>query len=149
MLKERPDVEVSEVRRRLRAAVEEARQSAAERRVRTDAAARDYEEFLTHRAVPVFHQLAAALTGEGHLFKVFTPAGSVRLASERSHEEFIEVALDDASDFPTVVGRTSRGRGRRMVSSERPVRDGVAIGDLTEEDVLDFLLKEITPFIER
>jgi hypothetical protein len=140
-------MEVSEVRRRLRAAVENARQTAVERRARTDGAARDYEEFLGQRAVPVFHQIATALTGEGHLFKVFTPAASVRLASDRSHEEFIELALDDSSDPPTVVGRTSRGRGRRMVSSERPVREQVAIADLTEEDVLSFLLQEITLFI--
>jgi hypothetical protein len=142
-------MEVSEVRRRLRAAVEDARREAAERRVRTDAASRAYEEFLGQRAVPLFHQFAAALTGEGHLFKVFTPAASVRLASERSHEEFIELALDDASDPPTVVGRTSRGRGRRMISSERPVRDGIAIADLTEDDVLAFLLTEITSLIDR
>ncbi len=142
-------MEVSEVRRRLRAAVEEARQSAAERRTRNDAAARDYEEFLGQRAVPVFHQLATALTGDGHLFKVFTPAGSVRLASERSHEEFIELVLDDSSDFPVVVGRTSRGRGRRMISAERPVRDRTPISELTEEDVLSFLLQEIPHFLER
>jgi hypothetical protein len=140
-------MEVSEVRRRLRAAVEEARQKAADRRARTDIAAKDYDEFLAQRAAPVFHQLAAALTAEGHLFKVFTPAASVRLASERSHEEFVEVALDDSANPPTVVGRTSRGRGRRMVSSERPVREGVPIADLTEEDVLSFLLEEIAPFI--
>lgn len=142
-------MEVSEVRRRLRTAVEEARAAAVERRARTDAAARDYEAFLEQRAVPVFHQMAAALTGEGHLFKVFTPAGSVRLASERSHEEFIELTLDDASDPPAVIGRTSRGRGRRMVSSERPVAPHVAVANLTEEHVLAFLLREIAPFIER
>lgn len=143
------DMEVSEVRRRLRAAVEEARKSAAERRGRSDDAARAYEEFLANRAVPVFHQFAAALTAEGHLFKVFTPLASVRLASERSHEAFIELALDEASDPPTVVGRTSRGRGRRMISSERPVREHAGVADLTEEDVLSFLLVEITYFIDR
>jgi hypothetical protein len=142
-------MEVSEVRRRLRAAVEAARHAAAERRTRAADAARDYEEFLGQRAVPVFHQFATALAGEGHLFKVFTPASSVRLASERSHEEFIEIVLDDSADLPVVLGRTSRGRGRRMISAERPVRDRAAIADLTEEDVLAFLLQEITPFIER
>jgi hypothetical protein len=142
-------MEVSEVRRRLRAAIEDARRGTAERRVRTDAAARAYEEFLARRAVPVFHQFATALTGEGHPFKVFTPAASVRLASERSQEDFIELALDDASNPPGVVGRISRGRGRRMISSERPVREGVAIADLTEEDVLAFLLQEIAALVER
>ena len=36
-----------------------------------------------------------------------------------------------------------------MISAERPVRDGVAIAELAEEDVLTFLLQGITPFIER
>jgi hypothetical protein len=142
-------MELSEVRRRLRAAVEEARRQAAERRARTDAGARAYAELLEQRAVPVFHQVASALAGEGHAFKVFTPAASVRLASQRSQEEFVELALDDTSDPPTAIGRTSRGRGRRLVSAERPIREGVAIDMLTEEDVLEFLLQEIAPFIER
>jgi hypothetical protein len=142
-------MEVSEVRRRLRAAIDKARQSAAERRARTDAAARDYEVFLAERATPVFHQFSTALSGEGHAFKVFTPAGSVRLASDRSPEEFIELALDDSSDPPAVVGRMTRGRGRRMVSSERAVGGGAPVADLTEEDVLAFLLEEIVPLVER
>ena len=142
-------MEVSEVRRRLRGAIEEARAAAAERRTRTDAAARAYEEFLEQRAVPVFHTVAGALTSEGHLFKVFTPAGAVRLASERSHEEFIELTLDDSSDPPAVVGRTSRGRGRRMVSSERRLASPAAIAELSEEDVLAFLLAELALLVGR
>jgi hypothetical protein len=142
-------MEVSDVRRRLRAAIDKARQGAAERRARNDAAARDYETFLAQRAVPIFHQVAAALTAEGHLFKVFTPASSVRLTSERSPEEFIDLVLDDTSDPPTVVGRTTRGRGRRMVSSERALQGGAPVVDLTEEDVLTFLLEEIVGLVER
>src|SRR4051794_40261180 len=138
-------MELSEVRRRLRAAVEEARREAAARRARTDAATQAFEEFLVQRAVPVLHQVASALTGEGHPYKVFTPAGSVRLASERSHEEFIEIALDTSSDPPIVIGRTSRGRGRRMIAAERPIREGAEVASLTEEDVLDFVLTAIAP----
>jgi len=142
-------MEVSEVRRRLLTAIEKARHAAAERRARTDAAARDYESFLAERATPIVHQVAAALTAEGFPFKVFTPAGSIRLSAERSPEEFIELVLDDSSDPPAVVGRTTRGRGRRMVSSERPVAGGAPVADLTEEDVLRFLLEEIVPFVDR
>ena len=80
---------------------------------------------------------------------MFTPAGSIRLSAERSPEEFIELVLDDSSDPPAVVGRTTRGRGRRMVSSERAVGGGAPVADLTEEDVLAFLLEEIVPFVER
>jgi hypothetical protein len=142
-------VEISEVRRRLRGAIEKARREAAERRGRVDAAARDYETFLAERASPVFHQFAVALNAEGHQFKVSTPASSIRLAAERSPEEFIELSLDDSSDPPAVIGRTTRGRGRRMVSSERALKDGAAIADLTDEDVLTFLVEEITRVIER
>ena len=142
-------MEISEVRRRLLAAIEKARQASADRRVRTDAAARDYEVFLGQRAAPVVHQVAAALNAEGHTFKVFTPASSIRLASERSPDEFIELVLDDTSDPPVVVGRTTRGRGRRMITSERAVGGGAPVGDLTEEDVLAFLLEEIVELIER
>jgi hypothetical protein len=142
-------VEVSEVRRRLLAAIDKARRAAEDRRVRTDIAARDYQAFLDQRAAPVFHQMAAALKAESYSFKVFTPASSIRLASDRSPEEFIELSLDDTSDPPAVLGRTTRGRGRRMMSTERAIRDGVPIADLTEEDVLSFLLEEIAALVER
>ena len=129
--------------------MDKARHAAGERRARTDAAARDYETFLAQRAIPIFHQVAAALKAEGHTFKVFTPAASVRLAADRSPDEYIELVFDDASDPPEVVGRTTRGRGRRTISSERPVAGAAAIGDLTEEDVLAFLADEIVHLIER
>lgn len=142
-------LDVSDVRRRVRAAIESARREAQERRARADQAARDYEEFLRDRAVPVFHVFASALVAEGHRFKVFTPAGSVRLALESSSEDFIEVVKDDGSDPPAVVGRVSRGRGRRLVTSERPVREGTPIAQVTDEDVLTFLIREVEPFVSR
>jgi hypothetical protein len=142
-------MEVSEVRRRLLTAIDKARQAAAERRARNDAAARDYDLFLADRATPLFHQFAMALASEGRAFKVSTPAGSIRLAAERSPDESIELVLDDSSDPPAVVGRVTRGRGRRMVSTERTLGGGAPVADLTEEDVLAFLLEEIVPFVEK
>ena len=140
-------MEISEIRRRLRSAIDEARRDAAARRARSDAALRDYDTFLSAVAVPVVQQMASALSGEGHHFNVATPAGSVRLTAANSPEDYIEIALDTSEDPPEVVGRTSRGRGRRMLTSERPVRDRTAVGELNEEDVLAFLLTEITPFV--
>jgi hypothetical protein len=140
-------MDVPEVRRRVRAAIEGAKREAVSRRERSDAASRAYDEFLSACAVPMFHQLAAALVGEGHRFKVYTPAGSVRLASERSADDFVELTLDTSVDPPVVLGRTSFSRGRRAITSERPVRDGAAIPDLTESDVLDFVLRELAPFL--
>jgi hypothetical protein len=141
-------MEVSDVRRRLRAAIDTARKSAQERRERSDRAARDYEQFL-ERAIPVFRTLASALIAEGYRFSVFTPAGAVRLALESSAEDYIELTLDQTMDPPAVLGRTSRGRGRRQLTSERPIQTHGSIADLTDDEVLGFLLEEIPPFVER
>ena len=142
-------MDIPEVRRRVRAAIEQARRDAASRRERSDAAARAYDEFLAMRAVPAFNTLASALVGEGHRFKVETPAGSVRLTSERASDDFIELMLDTSEDPPFVLGRTGMGRGRRAVTKERPVRDGASPDALTEEDVIAFVLSEVVPLIER
>lgn len=142
-------MEIPDVRRRVRAAIDQARRDAAARRERADNAARAYDEFLTARAVPAFNLLASALVGEGLRFKVFTPAGSVRLSSERSPDDYIELTLDTSEDPPYVLGRTSVARGRRSITTERPVRDGVVVQDLTDEDVLDFVLAELPGLVLR
>lgn len=129
--------------------MDQARSNAAARRERSDAAARHYEQFLATIAVPVVQQFASVLSGEGHHFTVATPAGAVRLSAAGSAEDYIEIALDGSEDPPEVIGRTSRGRGRRMITSERPVRERTAVDELNEEDVVTFLLTEIVPFISR
>jgi hypothetical protein len=142
-------MEVSAVRRRLRAAIDEARRRSAERRARADEASRAWERVLPDVAVPMFHAVASALTAEGHRFKVHTPGEAVRLAPERSAEEFVELSLDTQRDEPALMLRSTRGRGRRIVSSERVVREGQPIAALTQEDLLPVLLEELIPFIER
>jgi len=129
--------------------LERARRASAERRARVDAAARAYESFLSRVATPVFRMFATAIRAEGHAFAVFTPAGGLRLASERSADDYIELLIDTESDPPTVAARINRGRGGRLLTAERPIREGAAIESLTEEDVLEFLLKAIEPFVER
>jgi hypothetical protein len=140
-------IELPELRRQIRVAIELAKKNAAATRSRSDAAQRDYDTFLRDVAVPAVQQFASALSGEGHMFKVATPADSVRLTSVSSNDDFIELALDTTQDPPEVIARISRGRGRRMVTSERPVRERTAVGDLKEEDVVTLLLQEITPFL--
>jgi hypothetical protein len=142
-------MEISDVRRRVRQTLERARRASAEHRARVDAAARAYESFLSNIATPVFRMFATAIKAEGHAFVVFTPAGSLRLASERSAEDYIELLLDTESDPPVVAARINRGRGSHLLTAERPIREGAAVESLTEEDVLEFLLKEIEPFVER
>ena len=142
-------MEVSDVRKRIRMALEQAKQADAARRGRRDEAARIYDTFLERTATPMFRKVAICLKAEGYPFSVSTPAGSVRLASDGAADEFIELALDAAGDEPEVVGRVSRGRGRRLVQSERPIREGRSVSALTEEDVLEFLASEIAMLVRR
>jgi hypothetical protein len=142
-------MEVSDVRRRIRGAIETARARRAERRARGDEAARAYEQFLATTAIPAFQSVAAALTGEGHRFNVITPAGTVRMSPERTSEDFIELSLDTERDRPAVVLRSTRGRGRRMTESERTLREDLPIDELAEEDVIAAVIEEAIPFIER
>src|SRR5262245_20643475 len=116
-------MEVSNVRKRVNETIERARRSAAERRDRSDQAAKAYEVFLENIAVPIFRQVANVLKASGYPFTVFTPGGSVRLMSDRSSDDFIELLLDVAGDRPRVVGHVSRARGRRIVEAERPMAD--------------------------
>lgn len=142
-------MEVSDVRRRIRAAIDAARLRAAERRTRSDAASGAYDAFLEATAVPAFHAVVSALTGEGHRFNVITPGRAVRMSPERSSEDFIELSLDTERETPAVVILTSRGRGRRAVNTERLLREGPGISEITDEDVVAALLEALLPFIER
>jgi hypothetical protein len=139
-------VEVSDVRKRILAAIERAKQTAAARRVRTDEAARAYSIFLDTIAVPIFRQVANVLRAEGYPFGIFTPAGSVKLVSDRTAEDSIAIALDTGGDEPRVIGHTTRSRGSRVIESERPVGDPAT---LTESDLLDFLMKELEALLGR
>jgi len=139
-------MEISLVRRRLTETIERAKKQAADRRGRGDAAARDFDVFLQKTAVPLFRQIANALKADGYAFTVFTPSGSVRLMSDRVAEDYIELTLDTAANPPQVVGQISRTRGRRVLDAERPIG---APDTLSEEQLLDFLLKELEAFVER
>jgi hypothetical protein len=141
-------METSSVRQRVRQTIERARRDAQERRARADEATKAYEPFLQSVAIPLFRQVADALKASQYGFSVRTPSGSVRLASDKSAEDFIDLTLDTSGDRPLVLGHTSRSRGRRVIESERPIAD-VPIDELTEQHLLDFLLHELTPFVER
>jgi hypothetical protein len=141
-------METSEVRKRVLQIIDRAKRAAAERRTRSDDAARAYERFLDQIAIPIFRQVAGALKASSYNFTVFTPGGSVRLMSDKSAEDYVELSLGTSGREPVVVGHASRVRGSRGVESERPIADK-PVDSLTEEDVLEFLLEEIAPFVER
>ena len=142
-------MEISFVRRRLTAAIERARRGAQERRQRAADAERSYDVFLQQVATPVVRMLATTLKAEGYLFTVFTPAGRVRLASDKGRDDYIELTLDAAVDPPQVVGLVSYGRGSRTISEERPLKAGATPEAITEEDVLEFLVNSLEPWLQR
>lgn len=140
--------EIADIRRRVRQRIEDARRRAAERRTQVDTAEREFTEFLAV-ATPLFRQFAQALTAEGYPFSVNSPAGQLRLVSERSRNDYIEIELDTLLDPPQAIGRANRTHGTRTLTSERPVRPGTEVHELTEADVLDYLTAEIGAFVER
>lgn len=108
-----------------------------------------YRQFLELKAIPVARQLGQALKAEGFPFTVFTPSGGLRLASDHGRDDYIELLLDTTGELPQVLGRISRVRGSRTLTSERPIRPGTEIGSLSEDDALAFFAEALEPWLER
>ena len=142
-------MEVSDVRKRIYETMDRAKRAAAERRAMVDEAAAEYQLFLDRVAVPLFRQIANILRAEKHLFSVFTPGGSVRLMSDRSNDDYIELLLDTTNTRPEVIVHSSRSRGSRVTESEIAIGQGGPVRALTEEDVLAVVLKQLEPLVER
>jgi hypothetical protein len=141
-------MDVSELRKRILRAIDDAKKDVSARRSVLDAANQAYERFLDTVAVPLLRQSAVVLKASGHLFDVHTPAGSVRLVAERSPHTFLEIALDTSQPDPEVIGRVSLTRGRQgLVVEERPVAPARPVEKLTEEDLAAFLITEIPKLV--
>lgn|SRR5688572_22053803 len=141
-------MDVSELRKRILRAIEDAKTDLSERRTVLDTAGKAYEGFLDATAVPLLRQAANVLKASGHLFDVHTPAGSVRLVAERSPHTFLEIDLDVSGSEPEVIGRISLTRGRQgLVVEERPIVPGRPVAKLTEEDLTAFLVSEIPKLV--
>ena len=114
--------DVAVVRKRVRTAIEQARRDQAERRGRVAEAQQSYNLFLEASAIPAFRMIANVLKSEGLHFEVMTPAGGVRLQSERSREDAIEMELDTSADPPQPLVTITRVRGSRVVQSDRRIK---------------------------
>lgn len=140
-------VDVAVVRKRVRFAIEQARRDQAERRGRVAEARKAYEEFLENTVIPVFRMFANVLKAEGLSFEVMTPAGGVRLQSERHRDDAIEMELDTTADPPVPQVTITRTRGSRVVQTDRRIREGQPLVQLTEDDVVEMLLEELRPWL--
>jgi hypothetical protein len=143
-------MDVSDLRKRILRALDDARKDSTARRQVVDAAAVAYQAFLENTAVPLVRQAVTVLRAEGHQFTANTPAGSVRLTSDASPQTFLEFELDSTGTEPQVVGRVSVTRGRQaVIVEERPIAPGKALTDLADDDVARFLVTEIPKLVVR
>ena len=139
--------DVAVVRKRVKTAIEQARRDQAERRGRATEATKAYDGFLEDAAIPVFKMFANILKSEGLHFEVMTPAGGVRLQSERQRDDCIEMELDTTADPPQPLVTITRVRGSRIVRSDRSIKGRNPLVQLAEEDVIEMLLEELRPWL--
>jgi hypothetical protein len=126
-----------------------ARERAKRKREEAATAESAYDSFLANVGVPLARQVAGSLKAEGYAFTVSTPGRGLRLALDRGQDDFVELALDSDAEPPTVTGRIRRTRGSRTLEEERPVKAGTSPDQLTEDDVLEFLVNALEPWLER
>ena len=140
-------MDVANIRKRLKSEIDQARRGAAERRERAKTATRAYEEFLNDTAVPVFRQIATVLRAEGIPFEVQTPAGGVRLVSDRSRDDQISLELDTTQDPPQLTLTAWRSWGGRVLQTERAVKERTPVERITEDDLFERLVDELRPWL--
>lgn len=139
--------ELTDLRRRVRQAIQDAKRKAADRRTARDEASKAWATAVAEVVEPEATVMAAALTGEGLPFRLETPRGTIRLVSERSADDYIEIVLDesDEREMPEVIGRSVIGRGRQSVTVNEEVLG--APSDLAADRVAAFFLNAIGPWI--
>jgi len=143
-------MDVSDLRKKILRALDDARKDATARRAVVDQASQAYATFVETRAIPVLKQAVQVLRGEGKPFTLNTPADGPRLVSDVSANTFLEFALDISQPTPQVIGRVSLAHGRQgRIVEERPIAAGAAVADLTEDDIAKFLVTEIPKLVLR
>jgi hypothetical protein len=138
--------DLTDLRRRVRQALQDAKQKTATRRAVRDEAAKAWDVAFEQTVLPLMRDMASVLSGEGLGFRLDTPAGVARLVSDRSADDYIEVLLDnsDERDAPEVIGRTVRARGRQSVTViEEPLGPPQ---DMSTDRLTAFLMKAIAPW---
>lgn len=142
-------LDLADVRRQLRLAIDTAKRDAAAHRQETDEAGKSFEFMLEHVAVPLFRQFTSALRGEGMLFRVITPSGSVRVEAERSADNYLELVLDIARRPVAVLLRRGYTRGHHIYADDRVIAEGGDLSGVTPQQLFSALMDAATPFIER
>jgi hypothetical protein len=142
-------LDVAEVRRRVRLRIETLKHEAAQHRVQTDAATASFGSWLERVGVPLFRQVTNVLRAEGLLFRVLTPAGHVRIEAERSADDYLDLVLDTERRPVAIVLRRGYTRGHNVFVDERVVAEGIDYSHVSPNDLLDALVEDATPFLSR
>jgi hypothetical protein len=142
-------MEVAQVRRRVQAALAAARERSQQRRQQVAEAESRYDRFLTEVAVPLARQVANVLKAEGRTFTVSTPGRAVRMETDRGRDDYVEIALNTDLDPPAILAHIRHTRGSRTIDEERTLKDGAAADQISEDDLLEFILRALEPGIER
>ncbi len=142
-------METGQVRKRVIESLQALRAQEQQRRGRNADAEREFGTFLELVATPLARQVAGALKAEGYGLTVFTPGRGLRIALEKGRDDFVDLLLDTEGERPQVVGRVSYTRGSRTIVEDTPVQEGTGPGELSEEVVLDFLLRALKPLLTR
>lgn len=141
-------MDVSELRKRILRAVDDARKDAAERRALVDESVKAYAQFLPDIVVPMLKQAATIVNASGGTFVVSTPAETARLSAQHAADTYLEIGLDRTGAEPEVVGRVSLARGRQgVIVDERPIAAGKPVEKLTEDDLAAYLVTAVPKLI--
>ena len=124
-----------------------AKASAAERRSSGDTARQQFARLLDTTIVPLLKQTADILKAEGTLCRVHTPSDHAKLAFDRSAEDFVEIMLDAAMP-PHVIGRSSARKKGGTLVEDRIIGVGKDIDEITDEDVVAYLLPELRKILK-
>lgn len=138
--------DVGLLRKRIRNEIDAARRAAATRRERAAAATRAYEQFLANVAIPAFRAMSTVLRAEGLQFETITPSGGVRLVSDRNRDDVIELELDTSVDPPQPLLITTQTRGSRILRTEKFVKEGSPIEDISEDALIELLIEQMKPW---
>ena len=138
-----------EIGRRLRRTLVDAKAKAVERLEQTAVADVEGQQAMRRIVIPVMKTIVSVLSAEGYRCSVSTPHESARLSFASPRDAYMVVGVNTAYDRPTLIGRTGRTRGSRVLSNEYVIVSHPAIGQLTEEDLVTFVQRELLLVIER
>jgi hypothetical protein len=121
--------------------------SGGDRRASADASRVAFARLLSGTIAPLLIQTASILKAEGELCQVHTPSDTARIAFDSSHEDFFEFMLDTTPPAH-VIGRGSVRRKGGTLVEDRIVGVGKPIDEITDEDVLAYLLPELRKILK-